>query len=175
MKRILLIFALLSAIVLPAQLARADSFTGSSDLLAQLQSITGKNAVNLFGSLPGAAQYFDIAVLYASGAGDPFAGSGDSNHGLNVLRGVLTQDFFASLVVNESASSSGTPAVYEYNGSSVALPGGTIFVSASLDNTDYVFAVALSSKSLFGTPAPAALLLFGSGAAGIVALRRKLR
>lgn len=173
MKRILIIFALLSAFALPVQMAEANSFTMSGNLSDQLQIITGKNPSNLFGNLP-SSKFFDIAVFYASQEHDPFAGQGNVLSGFNVLANVKANDFFSS--VDEVWVSAGGSVAYEYNGASIQLPGGTIFVSASIDNVNYVFAMSLSSEKRFNpVPVPAAAVLFGSGLVGIVALRRKIK
>lgn len=175
MKRILVILTLLSAFILPLQTAQANSFNTSDNLFGQVQNITGQNAVNWFGYMPNFNDYFDIAVLYSSQDGsDPFAGAGVHAHGFDMLKGVLPQDFFGNSA-HEVVSSSGGMVAYEYNGTTIELPGGTIFVSTSIDDVNYIFAMSLSSNAFFGAPAPAAVLLLGTGLAGIVAMRRKVR
>lgn len=173
MKRIFIIFALISAFALPAQMAEANSFSTTSNLLEQIQSITGKNASNLMGRLP-SGKTFDIAVLFASSESDPFAGAGSQLGGLNVLLGVTPSEFFSS--VEEVYASSGDAVAYEYNGGTVALTGGTIFVSTHIDNVGYVFALSPSNKGSFNpVPLPAAVVMFSSGLVGLVALRRKMK
>lgn len=180
MKRILIIFALLAAFALPVQVAEANSFTSTSNLFDQLQIITGKNASYL-PMLPGGNTKFDIAIMLANDETiDPFYGAGENKSGFNVLYQTTTSDFInnsiASITIDEIWVSAGNAVVYEYNGANVELTGGTIFVSALVGNVNYVFAFSPSVKGSFNSvPVPAAVILFGSGLAGIVALRRKMK
>lgn len=174
MKRIFILFALLSAFALPVQMAEANSFTSFDNLFEQIKSITGKNP-SFLPVLPNNDTKFDIAVMFATDSYDPFAGAGKNLSGFNVLAQATLNDFKNSVSIIEAMYvSAGNAVAYEYDGASVNLSGGTIFVSALVDNTNYVFAIT-PTGSFNAVPVPAAVVLFGTGVAGIVAMRRKLR
>lgn len=178
MKRIILTFSMLLCFAFTAQVASAYTIVDTIDFdsnIAALAAEAGGRAVKVPPVITSGAPW-DLVLVYSKGGDNPLSGSILNESGFQMVQDIVAESFMVNgeALMGKTAwalyQTSG--AVYEAGANSLVLKNGTIFVA--IGDMDYVFALTPAGVYSPAVPLPGALLLFGTGAAGLAALRRRM-
>lgn len=186
MKRILIILGLLACFALPAQIASAYSYNSSLSFADNINGLA-QEAGGRVQQLPPALGTYDLLQLYGNVPGVNILGSDLVAQGFSIVQDVDTGAFklvdpYTGAVALQAAITETymvkktTNAVYEYNGNTIAIQNGSIFMSISTAAGSFVLlAVPTGVYPASPVPVPAAVWLTGTGLAGLMAMRRRNR
>lgn len=189
MRRILITFGLLICLTLPAQVASAYSYDPSMLFSENILALVaeGNGTVRKYTTTPqSAGDPFDLIQIYSSSGVNALANDGrKTEDGFYMAHEILPEAFKVSVsivgntplhsVIGEAYTVNlKSNVVYDYNGKSMTIYGGTKFLFVQTLDGDFVF--AMTPSGIYNpVPVPAAILLMGSGLAGLAALRRRVR
>lgn len=195
MKRLLLLCAIVLSLGMAGTAVAAPFgiFDSSLDLKAQLQAAYAGGSFTGFDFFGILNQNLYANVIYASDAAQSAVAGFDDMAALwyGQVGGLAANAAGLQLTVNSQSYNildlvsrivlyQGTGLGYspEAGLGNLLIEGGSIFVALSLPGSngiDIVYAFSANGSSFKHAPAPAALLLFGTGFAGIIAARRRAK
>lgn len=184
MKRILIVFTLLACFVMPAQIASAYSYNGSLNFVDNIKGLAEESGGRTSFWPTVFDGKFDLLQIYSTNGVNLLNSSANVN-GFDIAQDVqfgeakYNDQYLGEiplvLSVTEAYKVLGTSgAVYEYNGQSINIDNGAVFLFVSTTMGDAVLlATPPSWYTPSSVPVPGAALLLGTGIAGLAAMRRR--